>query len=528
MLQDHSRNRTPMPAAQPPADTAPPEPGPARAEAGIARMLLASADAEPAQPDPILGVIEVWRKRTAAYDAFDAQVDAGSFVGSKISEEDRLIAELTPARDAVLATVPTTPVGRAALVQFVRDEIAASGMADGGPPDDDHPVWRDGLRALLAAQEAEIRAAAPVLPDHETRFLALIPWFARVVPEGEEARNRASRLHEEGMAVAGEAWSPALEKAWRENGYSAAADLANDLDEPIAVAFEPFMSLPMTTLPALAWKARVSLYLFDGAEEALSDLAALAVAVSPHPAVGGEVHPDNALLAMGPTITELAGRRDSLYPASRDTELAAMRVVGQAPEAHTQECRDWFARLRAEQARNGHDTANAAYNAADSELLDALIDLAEIRAATMDGLIFKARLAHEHEVEEIASGIVANLIAMEKTKEGRQVRPSLSDQIIACWREWAALIDFDKTEQGLAANERLDAERSALCAAAEALPVGLGNVPAKALALAWLQYSDLWHHGDDREAYHIDGRLALDIDTAICGRLKTHYTGEAA
>ncbi|MEH3118872.1 MAG: hypothetical protein PGN25_15105 [Methylorubrum populi] len=50
MLQDHSRNRTPMPAAQPPADTAPPEPGPARAEAGIARMLAAPAGEE-SSPD---------------------------------------------------------------------------------------------------------------------------------------------------------------------------------------------------------------------------------------------------------------------------------------------------------------------------------------------------------------------------------------------------------------------------------------------------------------------------------------------
>ncbi len=49
MLQDQSRNRTPMPAAQPPAGATPPEPGPARAEAGIARML--SAPVEEVNPD---------------------------------------------------------------------------------------------------------------------------------------------------------------------------------------------------------------------------------------------------------------------------------------------------------------------------------------------------------------------------------------------------------------------------------------------------------------------------------------------
>lgn len=55
MLQDQSRNRTPMPAAQPPAGAAPPEPGPARAEAGIARMLVegvAPVTALPGEPAP--------------------------------------------------------------------------------------------------------------------------------------------------------------------------------------------------------------------------------------------------------------------------------------------------------------------------------------------------------------------------------------------------------------------------------------------------------------------------------------------
>lgn len=55
MMQDQSRNRTPMPAAQPPAGAASPEPEPARAEAGIARMLSeggAPASALPERPAP--------------------------------------------------------------------------------------------------------------------------------------------------------------------------------------------------------------------------------------------------------------------------------------------------------------------------------------------------------------------------------------------------------------------------------------------------------------------------------------------
>lgn len=55
MMQDQSRNRTPMPAAQLPAGAAPPKPGPARAEAGIARMLaedVAPVTALPGGPAP--------------------------------------------------------------------------------------------------------------------------------------------------------------------------------------------------------------------------------------------------------------------------------------------------------------------------------------------------------------------------------------------------------------------------------------------------------------------------------------------
>ncbi len=40
-------------------------------------------------------------------------------------------------------------------MQFARAEIAASGTIEGRPLNDDHPVRRDGLRTLLAGQEAE-------------------------------------------------------------------------------------------------------------------------------------------------------------------------------------------------------------------------------------------------------------------------------------------------------------------------------------------------------------------------------------
>ncbi|MFY9292722.1 MAG: hypothetical protein WAP03_18810 [Methylorubrum rhodinum] len=106
--------------------------------------------------------------------------------------------------------------------------------------------------------------------------------------------------------------------------------------------------------------------------------------------------------------------------------------------------------------------------------------------------------------------------------------PSLSDQIIAGWRVWGARPDRDESEAGQAEFDRLSDQRNKLIDAAEALPATPDNVLPKALASAWLDYVGLWSHGLAREDYGSDGRLALDIDTAICGRLKTRYAGDAA
>lgn len=99
---------------------------------------------------------------------------------------------------------------------------------------------------------------------------------------------------------------------------------------------------------------------------------------------------------------------------------------------------------------------------------------------------------------------------------------SLADQILACWREYGTDIGMGDEEES-EATRALSERRSALIDAAEALPPTRENVPAKALALAWLEYVDYWRNEQARDAYTIDGRLALDIDTAICGRLLTEF-----
>lgn len=108
-----------------------------------------------------------------------------------------------------------------------------------------------------------------------------------------------------------------------------------------------------------------------------------------------------------------------------------------------------------------------------------------------------------------------------------KVASSLFDQIIACWREWAACCGPDETDADRAAWERVTERRDALLDAAEALPPTLENLPAKALALAWLDYVQEWERGREREAYDIPGSLAVDIDTAIVGRFRLvgHFRG---
>ncbi|WP_342152899.1 hypothetical protein [Methylorubrum sp. SB2] len=103
------------------------------------------------------------------------------------------------------------------------------------------------------------------------------------------------------------------------------------------------------------------------------------------------------------------------------------------------------------------------------------------------------------------------------------VQLSLFDQLISAWREWAALPNLDDTTVGQAEFDRHADRRNALIDAAEALPATIENLPAKGLALAWVTHVDVWLNGLERHEYGSDGRLTLDFDAAICGRLKTRY-----
>lgn len=203
---------------------------------------------------------------------------------------------------------------------------------------------------------------------------------------------------------------------------------------------------------------------------------------------------------------------------------------------------EWQAGLQAARESVNLPRLEAEREALISRRNAALALIRDTPAKTLAGLAVKARTARTLEAwlnlrqaacrrdDDDAEGIfytlaadVLDMAAPLAASAGTEAAPiSLADQILACWREYGTDIGMGDEEES-EATRALSERRSALIDAAEALPPTRDNVPAKALALAWLEYVDLWRNGDARDAYTIDGRLALDIDTAICGRLLTEF-----
>lgn len=148
---------------------------------------------------------------------------------------------------------------------------------------------RAALGAILAAPLASVPAQAVTrsLPDHEARFLALIPQLRKILPPLERAKAYMRELYDLGDDAAGgypNGGSPSDRKAWadrahaarRDNGYPEAWDAVNLYSAKIDPLVGEFMDQRMTTLPAIAWKARLAEALDCWEEEAGSDLAAWA------------------------------------------------------------------------------------------------------------------------------------------------------------------------------------------------------------------------------------------------------------
>lgn len=67
------------------------------------------------------------------------------------ADEDRLTEAQSEARSRVIDTVPTTPAGRLALLEFLRWQMGLYGYADGAPPDQGSDFWRFAYKSLATA-----------------------------------------------------------------------------------------------------------------------------------------------------------------------------------------------------------------------------------------------------------------------------------------------------------------------------------------------------------------------------------------
>ena len=148
---------------------------------------------------------------------------------------------------------------------------------------------RAALGAILSAPLASVPAIAaqPSLPDYEAQFLALLPQLRKLLPPFERAKAYMATLYEDGDRQAGEhpgwgdrkvaiAWVDRAIAARKRNGYSEAWDSVNRHSAKIDELVSEFMDQRMTTLPAIAWKARIADALDCWEEEAGSDLTAWA------------------------------------------------------------------------------------------------------------------------------------------------------------------------------------------------------------------------------------------------------------
>ncbi len=99
--------------------------------------------AEPAPAaDPILAAIAASKAATAAFDAFEAELERYGKTSGWAAREGYLSDADAKAQKAVWQTVPTTPAGRRALVKFARTQVQRRTNPDG---DVDDSAWLLGL-----------------------------------------------------------------------------------------------------------------------------------------------------------------------------------------------------------------------------------------------------------------------------------------------------------------------------------------------------------------------------------------------
>ncbi len=154
-------------------------------------------DAPETAPDPILAAIATSKAATAAFDAFEMQLERYGKTSGWAARGDYLSDADMKAQKAVWRTVPTTPAGRRALVEFARTQVQRRTHPDG---DVDDSAWLLGL--ILDAFSAMVADPAGAWPAQEPAAETQAASSPLLDLSGCSVRQIA-RLHEALNAVAG-------------------------------------------------------------------------------------------------------------------------------------------------------------------------------------------------------------------------------------------------------------------------------------------------------------------------------------
>ncbi|MER2265360.1 hypothetical protein [Methylobacterium oxalidis] len=113
------------------------------------------------QADPVFAAIRAARAAHAAVEAWnDAYEAKGREAVGGLAREEELTERQNRTFEAALATIPTTPEGRRALVTFADWQIELHERADGSPQDGAHTIFDRAYSALAHAIRAETQAPA--------------------------------------------------------------------------------------------------------------------------------------------------------------------------------------------------------------------------------------------------------------------------------------------------------------------------------------------------------------------------------
>lgn len=383
-----------------------------------ALAMVAAKPSDDGPPDPAFAAIDASRRAEAEMAAFGDEV-TGPMTPKMRAREDALCEAQRRTLAAAWATVPTTHAGRLALVDFARFQIEVHTGPDGrvGSPDDLLEEILDAFSAAIRAEQPETIVTSPGAPsEHEPSNLDALALVAAIEAEW-AAQARVDDAQPAADAEAGYARRSALLSATdRLPANTCAARHAKAL--------------------ALAWIMYADLWRPGWSRDSYTTDGRLAFDINASLRVASTAeHPDAGLLALGPMISELVAASDRANALHAEAEERSFDMIGPAPtkpkdiqlyptdaayhgamQRYARECaKHAKRRARAEKVTNLTALEEAA-NEADSALLRETRRLADMRATTLEGLIFKARWVERGADEELKDGIVADLLAMRGGK----------------------------------------------------------------------------------------------------------------